>query len=96
VREREAPSIIDAPALVALLDTWYPAVFPTFAEPRPMATVSFAAEILCDPSTVDPNAHLFTTCRAIAAHEGFVVELRELHDGERVLAMNQQTFVVLR
>ena len=95
VREREAPSRVDAPALVALLDTWYPAVFPTLTAPRPMATVSFTAEILCDPSMVDPRAHLFTTCRAIAAHDGFVVELRELRDGERVLAMNQQTFVVL-
>jgi hypothetical protein len=96
VREREVPSAIDAPALVALLDAWYPAAFPTLTEPRAMATVSFAAEILCDPSTIDPRAHLFATCRAIAAHEGFVVELRELHDGERVLAMNQQTFVALR
>lgn len=96
IREREAPSAIDAPGLVGLLDTWYPAVFPTLTEPRAMATVSFTAEILCDPSTVDPSAHVFTTCRAIAAHDGFVVELRELRDGERVLAMNQQTFVVLR
>ncbi len=96
IREREAPSVVDAPALIALLDTWYPAVFPMLSEPRAMATVSFAAEILCDPSTVDPRAPLFVTCRAIAAHEGFVVELRELRDGDRVLAMNQQTFVVLR
>lgn len=96
IREREVPSAIDAPALVALLDTWYPAAFPTFVEPRPMATVSFAAEILCDPSAVDPAAHLFITCRAIASHQGFVVELRELRDGERLLALNQQTFVVLR
>jgi len=96
IREREAPSLVDAPALVALLDTWYPAVFPTLTEPRAMATVSFTAELLCDPTTVDPRAPLFATCRAVAAHEGFVVELRELSDGGRVLAMNQQTFVVLR
>lgn len=96
IRERAAPSRVDAPALVALLDAWYPAVFPTLDRPRSMATVSFTAEILCDPSAIDPRTPLHVTCRAVAAHEGFIVELRELRDGDRVLALNQQTFVALR
>jgi hypothetical protein len=31
-----------------------------------------------------------------ALHDGFFVELRELWQGERVVALNQQTFAILR
>lgn len=95
VREKDVPSRVDAPALVALLDVWWPAMFSLANRPRAGATVSFTAEILCDPSTIDPSTPLFVTCRAVAGHQGFIVEFRELWDGDRLVAMNQQTFAVL-
>lgn len=95
VREKEPPSAVDAPALIALLDVWWPSFFTTSDRVRLGATVSFTAEIVCDPSTIDPTAPLFATGRGIAAYEGFFVELRELWEGDRLVALNQQTFAVM-
>jgi hypothetical protein len=95
VRERVAPTAVDAPALVALLDVWWPSFFSVADRPRLGATVSFTAEILCDPSTIDAARPLFLTARAVGAYEGFVVECRELWDEDRLVALNQQTFAVL-
>ena len=63
--------------------------------PRPIATASFTAELLRDPSRVDPSAPLYYRGRVIAEYEGFFVELRELHDASGVVALNQQTFVMI-
>ena len=95
IRERVAPRGLDAPALVALLDSYWPAIYATETQPRAMATVSFAAQILLDPFSLDPEERLVYRARAEAANEGFCVELRELWSGNRLVALNQQTFVVL-
>jgi hypothetical protein len=96
VREAAPLSSIDAPALVARLDAWFPTLFQVAMQPRPMATVSFVAELLVDPATLPPTEPLRFRSRMAALHEGFLVELRELwHDG-RPVALNQQTFVVIK
>ncbi|HVV82570.1 MAG TPA: thioesterase family protein [Kofleriaceae bacterium] len=86
---------IDAPAMVALLDAWWPAVLAAMPAPRPMATVSYTADLLADPAGVDPAAPLAYTARTEAAAGGFVVELRELWQDGRLLALNQQTFAII-
>lgn len=97
IRLREAPSVVDAPLLVAYLDSYWPAFFTVADAPRPMATISFTAEIFCDPPTLDPNAPFFYRGRTIAEHEGFQLEERNLYDAEGVLvAANQQTFCVIK
>jgi acyl-CoA thioesterase len=97
VREVETPRTIDAPALVALLDAWWPAFFSATRGPRVVATVSFTAEILVDPRTLDPAAPFFYQARTVCDHEGFQLELRELYDASGALiAANQQTFVILK
>jgi acyl-CoA thioesterase len=97
VRERIAPSAIDAPALWGLLDSFWPACFVTLPKVRPAATVSFTAEILCDPRALDPREPLRYRSRTICDHEGFQLETRELYDPSGdVVAMNQQTFAVLK
>lgn len=94
LRLRRPPPRIDAPALLALLDAWWPAIFD--GRPRPMATVSYTAEILVDPEELDPSAPLVYTGRVAGLHEGFCVEFRELWHGDRPVALNQQTFAILR
>lgn len=97
IRLREMPSVIDAPLLVAYLDSYWPACFAVFDAPRPMATISFTAEILCDPTKLDPKAPYFYRARTIAEHEGFQLEERMLYDAEGLLiAANQQTFCVIK
>jgi hypothetical protein len=97
VREKIAPSVIDAPALVGLLDSFWPAFFSVTPVVRPMATVSFTAEIMCDPGALDPNAPLFYRSRTLCDHEGFQLETRDLFTATGdVVAMNQQTFAVLK
>jgi Acyl-CoA thioesterase N-terminal domain/Acyl-CoA thioesterase C-terminal domain len=96
VREREPLARVDAPALVGRLDAWYPTLFDLDRTPRPVATISFTAEILVDPATLPPGEPLRYRARMAALHDGFFVELRELwHDG-RVVALNQQTFAILK
>jgi acyl-CoA thioesterase len=97
VREKVAPSRVDAPAILGLLDSYWPAFFATMPTFRPAATVSFTAEILCDPRALDPRDLLQYRSRTICDREGFQLETRELYDprGE-VVAMNQQTFAVLK
>jgi hypothetical protein len=96
IRERAAPARRDAASMIGLLDAWWPTLFSIDAQPRPMATISFLAELLVDPTRVDPAERLFHRARMAALEEGFFVELRELWSGDSCVAMNQQTFVILR
>lgn len=94
LRLRRPPARLDAPAMIGLLDAWWPAMF--VGRPRPVATVSFTAEILVAPAELDPGEPLLFTGRVAALTDGFCVEFRELWAGERLVALNQQTFAVLR
>ncbi|MBX3232131.1 MAG: thioesterase family protein [Labilithrix sp.] len=97
IRERVAPSKVDAPAIIALLDAYWPAFFTTVTAPRPTATVSFTAEIVGDLGALDPATPLVYRARTVCDHEGFQPEQRELFTpaGELV-ALNHQTFVVIK
>ena len=94
LRLRRPPAVLDAPAIVAMLDAWWPASFAGAA--RPMATVSFTAELLVAPATVPSDVPLLYRGRVAAVRDGFCVEFRELWQGGQLVAMNQQTFAVLR
>jgi hypothetical protein len=96
VRERIAPSKVTHAVLLARLDAFFPALFPMeTTPPRPMATVSFMAEFLLDPATLDPAQPLYYRARALAQAAGYVVELRELWAGDHPVALNQQSFAIL-
>jgi hypothetical protein len=96
VRERVPLAQLDAPALIARLDAWWPTLFLAEGKRRPIATVSFVAEILIDPASLVPTEPLRHRAQMAGSHEGFCVELRELWQGERLVALNQQTFAVLK
>jgi len=95
IRERVPLARLDAPALVGRLDAWWPTLF-SISPPRPVATISFVAEILVDPATLPPEEPLRYRARMAALSDGFFVELRELWAGDRVVALNQQTFAILK
>lgn len=95
VRLREAVRPMGAAEVVGLLDVWWPALFSVLTVPRKIATASFTAELMRDPGAVDPEEPLYCRGRVIAEHEGFFVELRELHATDGVVALCQQTFVMI-
>ncbi len=96
VRMRSTPTRIDGPALIGLLDSWWPALFGVESGPRMMATVCFTAQLLVAPGSLAPEVPLFHTARISGLRDGFFVEFRELWSGDRLVAMNQQTFAVLK
>jgi acyl-CoA thioesterase len=95
IREREPPAVLDRPALIGRLDAWWPTLF-QLEGPRPMATISFTAEILADPASLPAAEPLRYRAQMAALSDGFLVEMRELWHGETVVALNQQTFAILR
>jgi hypothetical protein len=96
IREREPLVAVDAPALLGRLDAWWPALFALEGRPRPVTTISFAAQILCDPSTLVADEPLRYRARVASLDEGFFLEMRELWLGDRPVALNQQTFAILK
>lgn len=96
VRERDRVSALDAPAVIALLDSFWPSLFSRETQPRSIATVTFSAELFVDPSTVPGTEPLRYRSHMIALQQGFFLEHRELWHHETLVAMNQQTVAVLR
>lgn len=95
VRLRSTPTRIDGPALLGLLDAWWPALFGLDGAPHMMATVCFTAQLLVPPGSLAPEVPLYHTARIAGVRDGFFVELRELWSGDRLVAMNQQTMAIL-
>jgi acyl-CoA thioesterase len=97
VRPRRAPRSLGPAELVALADAWWPSAFTTEEAPRPVGTVAFTIQLFPPVKPLDPATPLRYRARSIAAHEGYVVEMRELwtERGELV-ALNQQTIVWIR
>lgn len=87
----------DVQQLVSIVDAWYPAAFAIGATPRPMATITYAAHVLVDPSTVPPDEPLGFESHLSAAHAGFTSEIRRLWTPDGRLAVeNHQSIVLIR
>ena len=86
---------LDAPAITALLDTYWPALFSISPRPFAMTTVSFASQYL-HTAGLSADEPLFFRAKAHVQSEGYCVEFRELWSRERLVALNQQTFAILR
>lgn len=82
--------------LMGIVDAWLPAAYVALPGPRPMATVSFGAHLLMDPSEVDPGEPLLHEATVTAAQDGFTSELRRLWtpDGRLVLENHQSIVIV--
>lgn len=52
-------------------------------------------QLLADPRALPPSEPLFYRARGVAGADNYFVEMRELWSGDRVVAMNQQTFALL-
>jgi len=96
IREQSPPSRMDAPALIARMDAWWPTLFTIESGPRPCGTVQFTAELFADPASLDPAVPLRYRAEMISMRDGFFVEARELWHGEELVSLNQQTLVIIK
>ena len=82
----------DAAYLAACIDAHWPSLFSIAPAPRPMATIAFTFQ----PLGVPDDAVYYRGTLA-AQDAGYFVELRELWSGDgRLLALNQQTFAIIK
>jgi hypothetical protein len=98
IRPREASTLRDSAFFACCVDSAWPTLFSREEGPRPMATIAFTFQpFLANLEGVDPNAPWFQRSRLAAATDGYVVEFREMwsHTG-KLLALNQQTFVIIK
>jgi len=93
VRPRRPGGRRDAAYLAACIDAYWPTLLDV-ARPRPMATIAFTFQPLALAAGDAPLAY---RGRFLAGEAGYFVEQRELWDETgRLLALNQQTFVVIK
>lgn len=97
IRPKEPGDSRDEAFLASCIDAWWPASFTRLEAPRPFGTATFTLQILGDFEGLDPDAPLFHRERQQAGTDGYLAEFRELwgEDG-RLLAMNQQTMVLIK
>ncbi|MBK8263294.1 MAG: thioesterase family protein [Nannocystis sp.] len=86
LRFRE-PLLLDEPAAIALLDAAPPAAMARMTEPRPMASVAFAAQLYSQLplAAARPDDHYLLTVRSRVAGGGYCEEAAELWTRDRQL-----------
>jgi hypothetical protein len=85
----------DAAFLAACADSYWPARYSIERAPRPMATIAFTFQPLAPAP--DGDAAIFYRAAMLAEDAGYCVEQRELwSEAGQLLALNQQTFVVIK
>lgn len=95
VRPVDAEGVHDHASLLGLLDAFWPTYLALLTQPRPTVTVSFTSEFFVDPTTLDASVPLRHHAHAMAEHDGFFLEFRELWHNDTLVAMNQQTFAII-
>jgi len=95
IREKVSPARLDVPAILGYLDAYWPAYLALVSAPVALATVSYTAELMTDPTALDSQTPLFHIGRLTSHSDGFMVEMRELWSGPVLVALNQQTFAFI-
>ena len=97
VRPHAGGAIRDAGFLAACADAWWPTMFAIEEAPRPTATIAFTFQPFVNFEGLDSAAPVFHRAHLAAASDGYCVEFRELwSESGRLLALNQQTFVIIK
>lgn len=87
---------VDSALLLGMADAMWPATLVTLAQPRPMATITFAASLLIDPATVDPAEPLLFRGRLLSLSDGYATETCELWTPDGRLAVwNTQVIALI-
>jgi acyl-CoA thioesterase len=96
VRPREPGEPRDAAFLAAVVDAWWPAAMVRMQGHRPLATIGFTLELIDEPRDLGDAPLLYRGTVPVAG-DGYFLETRELWtDDGRLLALNHQTFAVIK
>jgi acyl-CoA thioesterase len=86
----------DAAFLAAVIDAWWPASMVRAKAFRPLATIGYTLELIDEPRDLGDGPLLYRGTVPVAG-DGYFLETRELWtDDGRLLALNHQTFAVIR
>jgi acyl-CoA thioesterase len=85
----------DSAFVAAMIDAWYPVALVRLTPLRPMATISFTLEIVGDVTDLGDEPLLYRATSPVCA-DGYSFETRELWRGDRLIARNHQTFVIIK
>ncbi|HET6344997.1 MAG TPA: acyl-CoA thioesterase domain-containing protein [Myxococcota bacterium] len=96
LRAREPDGPLDVPTLIGLLDAWWPATYVSQTQPNPVVTVGFAAQFPEPPTALSPSEPFFFRGHVVSQRSGTCTEYREMWQGPRLVATNQQVYKFLR
>lgn len=82
-------------SVLALVDAWWPASLAALDRMRPVATISFAANLLVDPRTLVAGEPLLHHSLVSGATEGYTSEHRRLWTADGRLAVDNLQSIVL-
>lgn len=87
--------------LLSTVDAWWPSPYTLMKSMRPVATVSFSANLLIDPQDIEPvngeRSPLLHESSVSSIHGGFMSELRRLWTPDGQLAVeNLQSIMVIK
>lgn len=90
-----------AAQLLSTVDAWWPSPYTLMKSMRPVATVSFSANLLVDPESIEPiggeRSPLLHESSVSSVHGGFMSELRRLWTPDGRLAVeNLQSIMVIK
>lgn len=85
----------DAGSLLGLVDGPWPVPLARITEPRPMATLSFMANLLIDPREVDPAQPLLFCSQMLGEQAGYVTERRQLWTADGRLAVENLQLITI-
>lgn len=96
VLEADAQGPMTSARILGLLDSFWPTALVLDTTPRPMATISFTAQIVADLADLDGTQPLHFRSHAVSIGAGYLVEFRELWNGQALVALNQQMFAIIK
>lgn len=95
MRFREAPEAITHSHLVALVDTWPPAVLPHLSQPAPASTLSWTMELVHPMPSIGPADWLLYRATIDQARDGYGITRAGIWTADGALvARSQQTVTV--
>ena len=95
MRFREAPEAITHSHLVALVDTWPPAVLPHLSKPAPASTLSWTMELVHPMPAIGPSDWLLYRATIDQARDGYGLTRAGIWTASgKLVARSQQTVTV--
>jgi hypothetical protein len=87
----------DAGWVMALVDSWWLAVFSALDAMRPAATLAFQCDLHLDPQTLNPQEPLLHHGQYEGLTDGYARETRRLFTSDgRLVTTNRQLIVVMK